>query len=137
MGAVSHRALIRRLVNGATNPPSVGPRRCEGTVILDAHWTDRRDENGKKVRKSNGGPYDYERVWIEEEERPCGMGCSVWVPELSYCAHHLPIDLLTLVARRAELWALLCADVWTDVCAEYPIPDEWDGSRILEQADGR
>ena len=125
MGALSHRALIRRMVNGAPNPPSIGSRRCQGTRLHDGYWTTKRDADGDPVRKPNGGKYDYERVWVEAGEEPCGSGCSIWVPELAWCAHHLPLDLIQMVGARAELWARLAADVWAEVLAEYPIPEHY------------
>jgi hypothetical protein len=109
------------MVRNAARPPSPS-RRCSGTRLVDGHWTNKRDGDGRPVRRPNGATYDYERVWVEAAEEPCGMGASPWLPEVGYCAHHMPFEFMAVANARAELWALLCADIWEQVCAEHPFP---------------
>jgi hypothetical protein len=124
MGQVSHTAAdIRQIVRDAPRPPTKGGP-CSGTRFLEGRWTTKHDANGDPVRKPNGGKWDYERIWVEGEEVPCGNSASIWLPEAGYCAHHLPFALMPIANARAELWALLCHDIWAQVCAEYSLPEE-------------
>ena len=124
MGQLSHRSAIRQIVKEAPRPPS-RPRPCNGTTLRGGYWQDKRDAAGNKVRKENGGTYDYEQIWIEPYEDPCGMGASPWIVEVNYCSHHMPFELVAVGNQRAELWASLCADIWAQVVADIPIPEEW------------
>jgi hypothetical protein len=55
---------------------------------------------------------------------PC-YGSAVWaVTEVSFCAHHLPVQYFEVAARRKALWADMGAELWRDICAEIPIVDE-------------
>ena len=85
-------------------------RRCEGLVsihletmrlaaIENGHWSNLADEPGR-----------------------CSKGCSPWVPELNYCAHHLPAEYVSIVAARVELWAALSLDLWHEILAETGLP---------------
>lgn len=123
MGQLSHRSAIRQIVKEAPRPPSLS-RPCNGTTLRGGHWTEKRDDKGQPIRRQNGRQWDYERVWVEAYEEPCGMGASAWITEVSFCSHHMPFELVAIGNARAELWASLCADIWAQVRADIPVPPE-------------
>jgi hypothetical protein len=55
---------------------------------------------------------------------PCQRG-SLWLlPEADYCAHHVPYKLLGIVLARRQLWIELAGDLWREVMAAEPVPEE-------------
>lgn len=114
MGAISHQhEQARRAIGGAHRPPNER-RRCQGVTIREGYW---------RYPMVNGRQQlDAPPEWVERREDPCRNGASAWMPEVSYCAHHMPASLVALAGYRAQLWASLAEDIWNQVCAEYPIP---------------
>lgn len=45
------------------------------------------------------------------------------LPELAYCAHHVPADLIPLLVERQTFWSVLGAEAWTEVLAACPLPN--------------
>jgi hypothetical protein len=107
MASISHEAAIREQINRAVRPPINGraTRKCQGFRIIAAYT------------KPDG-------TYVEQRTEPCRAGCIVWLPELSYCASHIPVRFLSVAHNRGALWASLVDDIWAQVCAEYPIPPE-------------
>lgn len=102
MGTYSHAPLSDRdLMRLAPNPPSP-PRKCGGSTF---------------------------RSWVKNPDDPDGPpgvwdGCEAravpFIPEVAYCAHHMPPEWAVIARQRRLLWARLNADVWEQVCDEYP-----------------
>jgi hypothetical protein len=115
MGQVSHTET-RQAIKRAGLPPTPTGRQCSGVVIRPGRWTYEEGDDGRQ---------DFTKPrWVDGEELPCRSGCSAYVPEVQFCAHHLPTELVVLGNARAELWASLANDVWEQVCAEYPMPGQ-------------
>jgi hypothetical protein len=75
-------------------------RRCDGRIWIPGH-----------VRGSR---------WIR-----CSNYASWLIPEVAYCSHHLPAELIPVAGDRLMLWADKAAELWRDVCDELPLPDHF------------
>jgi hypothetical protein len=112
MGQVSHMDELRQLIKKAGRPPVEGGRKCSGTISRGGRWVSRWANN------------EYTSEWIDQTDEPCRNGASPWIPELGWCASHLPMPVLAVANARAELWASLCSDIWQQVVAECPLPPD-------------
>ena len=67
-------------------------------------------------------------VWVTEqvfhEPKRCQMPASPWLPEVAYCATHLPADSVVIVQQRMRTWNELNEDWWAEVLAEHPYRED-------------
>ena len=113
MGLVSHAEERRAMIRRAGLPPTPTGRQCSAVTVITGSWT---------YELENGRTNFQKPMWREGRELPCRSGCSAYVPEINYCAHHLPTEWVVIANARAELWARFTHDIWEQVCAEYPPP---------------
>lgn len=86
-----------------SRPPYDPTRQCEGTVYpADAGAHGRRE------------PFP----------RRCMATCTPWLPELPYCAVHVPANAVLLINQRREAWERLERGVWAAVLEELPYTGE-------------
>jgi hypothetical protein len=45
-----------------------------------------------------------------------------WIPEVPYCAAHLPVEWAAIFHVRVKLWTDLAAEIWAEVLADTPLP---------------
>jgi hypothetical protein len=50
----------------------------------------------------------------------CTNGASPWLPEVDYCATHLPADAVLLVQQRIATYNELAAYLWASTLADHP-----------------
>jgi hypothetical protein len=103
VGTYSHEQLQRARAEGIR--PPVPSRRCTGLRWLP------------EVVNYATGAVTREGQWAS-----CSAGALAYVPEVAYCAHHMPPALQEVANRRLVLFNELAADLWEDVCREVPVP---------------
>jgi hypothetical protein len=97
MGTYSHLPSSDNGPQYMTRPP-VPPRRCE--VETETTYGD------------------------EVIVRVCGA-VALWViPEVAACHHHLPHHLIPIADARRAMWRDYAAELWGDILAETPVPDD-------------
>ena len=103
MGTYSHEQSQRARAEGIR--PPVPSRRCRGMKW----WPPITDwKTGDEKRAGQ---------WVE-----CNVGAVAYIPEAAYCANHMPPAGQEVANQRLVLWNELAADLWADVCAEFPCP---------------
>ena len=99
MGTFSHIDPSKRVTTTVTKPPGLPVRICTGQMWIEGY---------------RGGSR-----WVT-----CTHG-AVWaIQEVSYCHHHLPTRYIEVAQARKVMWADLGAELWRDICAEVPVPEE-------------
>lgn len=58
--------------------------------------------------------------YVEHAPERCSMSASPWLPEVDYCATHLPADAVLVVRERMATWDALAAYLWESTLAEHP-----------------
>lgn len=67
------------------------------------------------------GSWGYE--WVDgREPQQCACGATPWLPEVDYCATHVPADALLIIRERMSFWDDVQMLMWERVCAEHPYP---------------
>lgn len=100
MGTYSHhQQLDERDLMRLAPPPPVRSRMCTGNVYVQP------------------GPRVPEGGWVQ-----CGNCAVAFVPEVAFCAHHMPPDWIGIAQQRKLRWAQWLELVWHDVLDEYPTP---------------
>ena len=59
--------------------------------------------------------------WVIDLDRQCGAGAAWAVPEVAFCAHHMPLDLLPVMHQRMQRWQTEGAWLWSIICEEVQL----------------
>jgi hypothetical protein len=60
--------------------------------------------------------------WVVEYDRQCAAGAAWAVPEVAFCAHHMPMELLPVMLERMQRWHVDGAWLFATICAEVQAP---------------
>lgn len=115
MGLVSHSRQVRMAKPIVAPPATPGKRQCQGEIFVPFkvryEWLDRN-------------PYtlarEYRQYKVEPHYRQCRAMASAYVPEVDYCAHHMPTEWVTIANARAELWNQLSIEAWEHILDQHP-----------------
>jgi hypothetical protein len=55
------------------------------------------------------------------EDRPCESNGSWLLPDVPYCARHLPVEYIPVVLKRKEAWIAAGKQVWEEIVQQHPI----------------